>query len=100
MILKLAIIFFSLGIIPAFAQEPSNPSLSIDGIEIPFSDFNVVARDAKIIPLNDIHSVSWQVTIHNELLYANPNWNAVVRFYDDNIEDKFLEIGMGSQHNN
>ena len=100
MILKLVVIFFSLGIIPVFAQEPSNPSLSLDAIQVPFDDFNTVARDAKIIPLNDIHSVSWQVTIHNELLYANPNGNAVVRFYDDNIDDKFLEIGMGSQPNN
>jgi len=100
MILKLALVFFSLGIIPAFAQESSNPTLAIDTVSVPNVDFNVVSRDSKIIPLNDIHSVSWQVTIHNDLVYANPNGNAVVRFYDSNIEDKFLEIGMGSQPNN
>jgi len=100
MILKLAVIFFSLGIIPAFAQEPSNPTLEIDSISIPHADFNVVSRDSKIVPLNEVHVVSWQVTIHNELMYANPNGNAVVRFYDYNIEDKFLEIGMGSKPDN
>ena len=100
MILKLALIFFSLGIIPAFAQESSNPTLAMDTISIPNADFNVVSRDAKIIPLNEIHSVSWQVTIHNDLVYANPNGNAVVRFYDSNVDGKFFEIGMGSQPNN
>ena len=100
MILKLVIIFFSLGIIPAFAQEPSNPSLAMDSIQVQHSDFNVVARDSKIIPLKDIHSVSWQVTIHNDLVYGNPNGNAVVRFYDSNVDGKFFEIGMGSQPNN
>jgi len=92
MILKLALIFFSLGIIPAFAQESSNPTLAMDAISIPNADFNVVSRDAKIIPLNEIHSVSWQVTIHNDLVYANPNGNAVVRFYDSNVDGKFFEI--------
>ena len=80
---------------PAFAQEV-NPSLIIDEIEIPAEEFNRVLRDAPIIPLDDIHAVSWQVTIDNNLLYANPDGNAVFRLYDANNEDEFIEVGMGS----
>ncbi|WP_428325076.1 hypothetical protein [Nitrosopumilus sp.] len=80
---------------PAFAQEV-NPSLIIDEIEIPAEEFNRVLRDAPIIPLDEIHAVSWQVTIDNNLLYANPDGNAVFRLYDANSEDEFIEVGMGS----
>ncbi|MHA7733535.1 hypothetical protein [Nitrosopumilus sp. S6] len=91
-----AIILFSgFFITPAFAQEV-NPSLMIDTIEIPAEEFNRVLRDAPIIPLDDVHAVSWQVTIDNNLLYANPDGNAVFRLYDVNSEDEFIEVGMGS----
>ena len=80
---------------PAFAQEV-NPSLIIDSIEIPAEEFNRVLRDAPIVPLDEIHAVSWQVTIDNNLLYANPDGNAVFRLYDANTEDEFIEVGMGS----
>ena len=78
-IILLTVIFVS----PAFAQESNNPSLIIDTIEIPSDEFNVVLRDTSVIPLNDIHAVSWQVTIDNNLLYANPEGNAVLRLYDE-----------------
>ncbi len=81
---------------PAFAQEPNNPSLIIDTLEIPSDEFNTVLREAPIIVLDDIHSVSWQVTIDNNLLYANPNGNAVLRIYDQETDDEFIEVGMGS----
>ena len=84
---------------PAFAQEV-NPSLIIDEIEIPAEEFNRVLRDAPIVPLDKIHAVSWQVTIDNNLLYANPDGNAVFRLYDANNEDEFIEVGMGSIPNN
>ena len=80
---------------PAFAQEV-NPSLIIDEIEIPAQEFNLVLRDAPVVPLDEIHAVSWQVTIDNNLLYANPDGNAVFRLYDANSEDEFIEVGMGS----
>ena len=80
---------------PAFAQEV-NPSLIIDEIEIPAEEFNRVLRDAPVVPLDEIHAVSWQVTIDNNLLYANPDGNAVFRLYDANNEDEFIEVGMGS----
>ena len=84
---------------PASAQEV-NPSLIIDEIEIPAEEFNRVLRDAPVVPLDKIHAVSWQVTIDNNLLYANPDGNAVFRLYDANNEDEFIEVGMGSIPNN
>ncbi len=92
----IALIFLSGFLItPAFAQEVKNPSIIIDTIEIPFEDFNKVSRDGVIVDLENVHSVSWQLTIDNNLVYANPNGNAVFKFYDKN-SDKFVEIGMGA----
>ena len=87
-------------ILPAFAQEESkNPTLSMVNIDIDYNDFNKTARDQVIIPFDDIHDVSWQVNLVNELLYGNPSGNGVIRFYDATIDDKFIEIGMGSPPN-
>jgi hypothetical protein len=85
---------------PAFAQETNNPSLIIDTLEIPSNEFNTVLREAPIIVLDDVHAVSWQVTIDNNLLYANPNGNAILRLYDQTTQDEFIEVGMGSQPDN
>jgi len=87
-------------ITPAFAQEVKNPSLIIDSIEIPADNFNSVLRDAEIVKLDDIHAVSWQVTIDNNLLYANPDGNAVLRLFNQDSEDRFIEVGMGSKPDN
>jgi len=87
-------------ITPAFAQEVKNPSLIIDSIEIPADNFNSVLRDAEIVKLDDIHAVSWQVTIDNNLLYANPDGNAVLRLYHQDSDDRFIEVGMGSKPDN
>ena len=81
---------------PAFAQDMRNPSLIIDTIEIPADEFNRVLRDAPVVMLDDVHAVSWQVTIDNNLIYANPNGNAVFRIYDQETHDEFIEVGMGS----
>lgn len=91
-ILFLTIIF----LIPVYAQNEKNPSLVLQTIEIPPNDFNIVARDTTIIELEKPHTISWQVTIRNDLLYANPDGNAAIRFYDLTNQDKFIEIGMGS----
>jgi len=85
---------------PAFAQELKNPSLIIDTIEIPADKFNILLRDAPVVMLDDVHAISWQVTIDNNLLYANPNGNAVLRLYDKATHDEFIEVGMGSQPDN
>lgn len=83
-------------ILPAEAQEIKNPSLIIETEEIIADKFNRIGRDAPIIELDQTHAVSWQVTIDNNLLYRNPDGNAVLRLYDQNIPEKFIEVGMGS----
>jgi len=85
---------------PAFAQETKNPSLIIDTLEIPSDEFNTVLREAPIRVLDDVHAVSWQVTIDNNLFYANPEGNAVLRLYDQETQDEFIEVGMGPQPDN
>jgi hypothetical protein len=85
---------------PVFAQEEKNPSLIIETLEIPSDEFNTVLREAPIRVLDDVHAVSWQVTIDNNLLYANPDGNAVLRLYDQENSDEFIEVGMGSQPDN
>jgi len=96
-IVLLAGFFFT----PAFAQDMKNPSVIINLIEIPAEEFNTVLRDAPIIPLDYVHAISWQVTIDNNLLYANPNGNAVLRIYNqDPSATEFIEVGMGSQPDN
>jgi len=93
----LAFIMFSgFLIFPAFA-ESSNPTLTIDTIEIPAHEFNKILRDVNIVTMQKIHAISWQVTIDNNLMYSNPNGNAVLRIYDTDNPEKFIEIGMGSQ---
>jgi len=94
-ILIVLIVLSGFFIMPAYAQEVKNPSVVIEKIEIPFQDFNKVSRDAIIVDLENDHSISWQLTVDNNLVYAHPNGNAVLKFYDKNSE-KFVEIGMGS----
>ncbi len=98
------LIFLTLTIPPAFAQEPmigdylepSNPSLLIHETVIPYSDFNKVLRDTVIVDFENLHIGSWQAELHNDLLYGNPDGNAVIRVYSAESADKFFEIGMGS----
>jgi len=85
---------------PAFAQETKNPSLVDVSFEIPAEEFNTIVRDTQIIPLDDIHVISWQVDIDNNLIYANPNGTAVIRLYDQQGSGQLIEIGMGPQPNN
>jgi len=100
----LLIIFLAFTIIPALAQEPmigdylepSNPSLIIHQTEIPYFEFNKVKSNAVIVEFENIHAGSWQAEFHNDLLYGNPDGDAVIRIYDSEIADKFFEIGMGS----
>ena len=95
------VLFMGFLITPAFAQEEvKNPSLIIDQIKISAEQFNSVLRDAPIVKLVDVHAISWQITIDNNLLYANPDGNAVLRLYDQQDDDRFIEVGMGPQPNN
>jgi hypothetical protein len=102
------LIFLALTVTPAFAQEPkigdfldpTNPSLIIHETIIPYYDFNKVVRDLVIIEFENIHASSWQAELENNLLYGNPDGNAVIRIYDMVSTEKFFEIGMGSHPNN
>ena len=96
----LLILFGGLLTTPAFAEDVKNPSVIIETIEIPAEKFNLVSRDAPVIKLDNIHAISWQVTIDNNLDYANPNGNAVLKIYDQESHDEFIEIGMGSHPEN
>ena len=87
-------------ITPAFAQEVKNPSLVSALIEIPAEEFNVVLRDTNIVELDNIHAISWQVNIDNNLIYANPLGTAVIRLYDQQDSGQLIEIGMGPQPDN
>ena len=91
------IILLTITIFPGYAQTQSNPSISLETTEIPFDKFNVVSSDANIITLEHEHAINWQLTIENNLVYANPLGNAVIRLYDNLNKEKFVEIGMGSQ---
>ncbi|MFB5621708.1 MAG: hypothetical protein ACE5Q7_02100, partial [Candidatus Nitrosomaritimum yanchengensis] len=91
----LALIIFSGFFTSAFAQEDvKNPSIIINTLEIPFEDFNTISRDATVFELEESHAISWNITIDNNLVYANPDGNAVLKLYDKN-SDKFIEVGMG-----
>ena len=93
------ILFMGFFITPVFAQEITNPSLIIDSIEVPAEKFNVVLRDTSIISLNAVHAISWQVTIDNNLLYANPDGNAVLILHDSK-SGELIEVGMGPKPDN
>ena len=89
------ILFVTILFYPAYAQSEKNPSIVTQTVEVPYDDFNTMARDTIVTSLEELHVISWQVSIENNLVYANPNGNAVIRFYDLNIPEKFIEIGMG-----
>ena len=97
--MKYLVLFLISGffISPAFAQEVKNPSLVIETIEIQSDEFNTISRDAAVVKMDKMHDISWQITIDNNLLYANPNGNAVLKIYDMENSDRFIEVGMGAQ---
>ena len=100
----LFVIFLAFTAIPAFAYEPIigdyvqpiNESLLIQQTEISYLEFNRVSSDAVIKEFVSMHPHSWQAELHNNLLYGNPEGDAVIRIYDSEIPGKFFEIGMGS----
>lgn len=82
---------------PAYAQGQINPSLAIDTVEIPASEFHTVLREAPVRELAEPHAVSWQVTLDNNLAFAHPGGTSVFRVYDAESADEFIEVGMGAQ---
>ncbi len=86
----------ALTVSPALAQDIKNPSLKIEELQIPWYEFNQVGRDASVASLDNVHERSWQITINNDILYANPLGNAVLRIHDAFDSERFIEIGMGA----
>jgi hypothetical protein len=94
---KITLVSFLLLIsnIPAFGQIPSNPSVLMESINIPYEKFNVVSRNSHSGLFENTHQTNWQLNIKNQLVYANPQGNAVIQLYDAEDRTKFVEIGMG-----
>ncbi|MDI1494947.1 MAG: putative exported protein [Cenarchaeum symbiont of Oopsacas minuta] len=80
-------------------EDAKNLSLLLEPVIVQWFDFNRISLDAQITELSNVHKTSWQVTIDNNLRYGNPNGNAVIRLYDENVENKFIEVGMGAPPN-
>ncbi|MCA9811747.1 MAG: hypothetical protein KC483_02670 [Nitrosarchaeum sp.] len=96
--LVLLVFLSGLFAVPAFAQV--NPSLIIDTIDIPAEEFNKISRDAIVVQRDELHAISWQITIDNNLLYANPLGNAVLKIYDKDDPERFVEVAMGAPPDN
>ena len=90
----------ALPVLSAYAQNEINPSLDIATIEVRAEDFGVVARDAEVVELDNVHARSWQVTIQNGLAYTEDGRGAVLRLYDVGEEGRFVELGMGAPPDN
>ena len=82
--------------VPVYGQQFSNPSMSIQTVDVSAIQFNKVESEANKVTFEKNHEGSWQITITNNLKYENPNGEAVVRFYDALVQNKFMEIGMGA----
>ena len=86
--------------LPVYAQESTmNKSERYDFVEVPYSAFNVLVKNATVYKLDHEHVTNWQVEIENTLKYNNPNSTAVIRLYEDPSQPKFIEIGMGAAPN-
>jgi len=95
---KSIVLFFLLliPILPAYAQIESNPSVRMESVDVPYEKFNVISSNANSGSFENEHTRNWQLNIKNQIAYANPQGNAVIRLYDGEDRTKFIEIGMSS----
>lgn len=94
---SLSVFFLLIISIPhVYAQTPSNPTVNLESVEMSFEKFNVISSNAIDGTFEREHAINWQLSIKNNIVYANPHGNAVVRLYDGIDKEKFVEIGMGS----
>ncbi|MHB8545488.1 MAG: hypothetical protein ACYDAJ_01815 [Nitrosotalea sp.] len=92
----LVVLLLASSILPVYAQESTmNKSERYDSVLVPYSAFNVYAKNATLFKLDHEHVTNWDIEMHNHLNYTNQEGNAVVRFYEDVHTPKFIEIGMG-----
>lgn len=71
-----------------------NPSLILHTEEITYEEFNNNSNYGKKIKLDKSHSISWQISLTNNLVYDSGT-DVIIRFYDSQDQNKFIEIGMG-----
>ena len=83
-------------ILPVYAQIQSNPSVHMESVAVPYEKFNVVSSNANSGTFENVHTRNWQLNVENQIAYANPQGDAVIRLYDGEDRTKFIEIGMGS----
>jgi len=83
-------------ILPVYAQISSNPSVHMESVAVPYEKFNVVSSNANSGTFENVHTRNWQLSVKNQITYANPQGNSVIRLYDGEDKTKFIEIGMGS----
>jgi hypothetical protein len=83
-------------IFPVYAQVTSNPSVHMESVNIPYEKFNVISSNTNSDSFENEHARNWQLNIKNQIVYANPQGNTVIRLYDGEDRTKFIEIGMGS----
>ena len=92
----LVVLLVASTILPAYAQESTmNKSERYDSVLVPYSAFNVYAKNATLFKLDHEHVTNWDIEMQNKLHYTNQDGNTVVRLYEDVHAPKFIEIGMG-----
>jgi len=83
-------------ILPVYGQTTSNPSVHLEAIDVSYDKFNVISSNANSGSFERMHTTNWQLNVKNQIAYANPQGNVVIRLYDGEDKTKFIEIGMGS----
>ncbi|MGI0092675.1 MAG: hypothetical protein ACREA8_01085 [Nitrosotalea sp.] len=94
----LVVLLLTGSILPVYAQEATmNKSERYDSVDVPYSAFNVDAKNATLFKLDHEHVTNWEIEMQNKLQYTDQEGNVVVRLYEDIHTPKFIEIGMGGQ---
>ena len=97
----LVILLLAGSFLPVYAQQATmNKSERYDAMDIPYTAFNVLSKNATVFKLDHEHITNWQVEMENKLQYTNPDGNVMIRLYEDLNTPKFVEIGMGGPPNN
>jgi len=94
----LVVLLLTGSILPVYAQEATmNKSERYDSVDVPYSAFNVYAKNATLFKLDHEHVTNWEIEMQNKLQYTDQEGNVVIRLYEDIHTPKFIEIGMGGQ---
>ncbi len=96
----LVVLLLAGSFLPVYAKQATmNKSERYDSLDIPYTAFNVLSKNATVFKLDHEHITNWQVEMENKLQYTNPDGNVMIRLYEDLNTPKFVEIGMGGPPN-